>query len=98
LTSPNTLTHSNQQLLPLKSNTQVVLLKTLLSAGFFLTKNSHSAILVKYYIQSKKEPDMNKITVTIEFSGLEKELQAVFENLPGVEIVDACKMQKIMHR
>jgi len=37
---------------------------------------------------------MNKITVTIEFS--EKELQAVFENLPGVEIVDACKMQKIM--
>ena len=37
---------------------------------------------------------MNKITVTIEFS--EKELQAVFENLPGVEIVDARKMQKIM--
>ena len=37
---------------------------------------------------------MNKITVTIKFS--EKELQAVFENLPGVEIVDACKMQKIM--
>ena len=37
---------------------------------------------------------MNKIIVTIEFS--EKELQAVFENLPGVEIVDACKMQKIM--
>ena len=37
---------------------------------------------------------MNKITVTIEFS--EKELQAVFENLPGVEIVDAHKMQKIM--
>ena len=37
---------------------------------------------------------MNKITVTIEFS--EKELQAVFENLPDVEIVDARKMQKIM--
>ena len=37
---------------------------------------------------------MNKIIVTIEFS--EKELQAVFENLQGVEIVDACKMQKIM--
>jgi DNA-binding transcriptional regulator YiaG len=37
---------------------------------------------------------MNKITMTIEFS--EKELQAVFENLQGVEIVDVRKMQKIM--
>lgn len=38
---------------------------------------------------------MNKITVTIEFSP--EELQAVFfDHLPGVEIVDADQMQKIM--